>query len=238
MNAATPKHLSQTDAVILLCTFGILFFFIPIGGTLDQLLIQPWINQTGQFYLNDNWYLTFWNHGVFKNILITLYAVFLVLWLLSFFMNRFKPNRFIYGYLFLACGASTAIIGLLKSNSPHACPKNMLENTTNGFVWDFSASNGHCFPGGHASTGFALLAGYFVYRLSQPQRAKIFLYAALIVGFILGWGQMMRGEHFLSHNLWTAWIIYAFNSAIFFIIAQKFPQRLTPTPNGSRSQIK
>lgn len=228
MNLSFPKHLLQSDAMILLCSFGILSFVIPIGGSIDQLLIQPWINQAGQFYLNDNWYLTDWNHEIFKYILIVVYICFLLLWLFSFFITKLKSQRFLYGYMFLISTLSTALIGLIKSQSSHACPIKILENTPNGFIWNFSSTNGHCFPGGHASTGFALITGFFVYRLSQHRRALTFLYAGLIIGFILGWGQMMRGEHFLSHNLWTAWIIYALNSAVFALIAYKFPQRLNP----------
>lgn len=228
MNLSFPKHLLQSDAMILLCSFGILSFVIPIGGSIDQLLIQPWINQAGQFYLNDNWYLTDWNHEIFKYILIVVYICFLLLWLFSFFITKLKSQRFLYGYMFLISALSTALIGLIKSQSSHACPIKILENTPNGFIWNFSSTNGHCFPGGHASTGFALITGFFVYRLSQHRRALTFLYAGLIIGFILGWGQMMRGEHFLSHNLWTAWIIYALNSAVFALIAYKFPQRLNP----------
>lgn len=228
MNLSFPKHLLQSDAMILLCSFGILSFVIPIGGSIDQLLIQPWINQAGQFYLNDNWYLTDWNHEIFKYILIVVYICFLLLWLFSFFITKLKSQRFLYGYMFLISALSTALIGLIKSQSSHACPIKILENTPNGFIWNFSSTNGHCFPGGHASTGFALITGFFVYRLSQHRRALTFLYAGLTIGFILGWGQMMRGEHFLSHNLWTAWIIYALNSAVFALIAYKFPQRLNP----------
>lgn len=228
MNLSFPKHLLQSDAMILLCSFGILSFVIPIGGSIDQLLIQPWINQAGQFYLNDNWYLTDWNHEIFKYILIVVYLCFLLLWLFSFFITKLKSQRFLYGYMFLISALSTALIGLIKSQSSHACPIKMLENTPNGLIWDFSSTNGHCFPGGHASTGFALITGFFVYRLSQHRRALTFLYAGLIIGFILGWGQMMRGEHFLSHNLWTAWIIYALNSTVYALIAYKFPQRLNP----------
>jgi membrane-associated PAP2 superfamily phosphatase len=35
------------------------------------------------------------------------------------------------------------------------------------------------------------------------------LVLALVLGFSMGWAQMMRGEHFLSHNLWTAWLVWA-----------------------------
>ena len=69
-----------------------------------------------------------------------------------------------------------------------------------------SATAGHCFPGGHASSGFAVLAGYFIYRVTQPKRAYFFLIAACILGMGMGWAQMMRGVHFFSHSLCIGWV--------------------------------
>jgi membrane-associated PAP2 superfamily phosphatase len=67
---------------------------------------------------------------------------------------------------------------------------------------------GHCFPGGHASGGFALMAFYFAFRESKPYFARAMLFLGLFVGFAMGWAQIMRGEHFLSHNLWSAWVVW------------------------------
>lgn len=53
-------------------------------------------------------------------------------------------------------------------------------------MWDLSATAGHCFPGGHASSGFALLVGYFIYRVTQPKRAYFFLIASCILGMGMG----------------------------------------------------
>ena len=55
------------------------------------------------------------------------------------------------------------------------------------------------------------MTGYFVYWRSQRKRAYFFLIASLILGMGIGWAQMMQGAHFLSHNLWTAWWVYAIN---------------------------
>ena len=83
--------------------------------------------------------------------------------------------------------------------------------TATGFTWNFNTTDGHCFPGGHASTGFALITGYFVYFETDSKRAHFFLISGLILGFSMGWAQMMRGAHFVSHNLWTAWFVWLIN---------------------------
>ena len=83
------------------------------------------------------------------------------------------------------------------------------------------------FPGGHASSGFALLVGYFIYRTTRPKRAYFFLLAALILGFAMGWAQMMRGAHFLSHTLWTGWIIWGLNVMAYALFADRFAKAET-----------
>lgn len=70
------------------------------------------------------------------------------------------------------------------------------------------AAGGHCFPAGHASTGFALLGAYFVWRPVDVRTAKRWLVAAFAVGMALGLSQQWRGAHFMSHTLWTAWLCW------------------------------
>lgn len=232
----TPPTLKKyliTDSAILLCSCIALLVFVPIGGKVDLYFIQPWIDQSGHFFNRDNWFLVKWNHEIFKNIIIAIYLGSFVLWLLSFKVESLKSNRFIYGYFLIVSLLSTALIGSLKATSQHDCPWNMVQSSGTGLIWDFSATQGHCFPGGHASTGFALITGYFLFRLTQPKRAYFFLFAGLVIGFIMGWGQMMRGAHFLSHNLWTVWFIFALNSVFFTMFYRQL--RVQPTRSSAIS---
>lgn len=68
-------------------------------------------------------------------------------------------------------------------------------------------SPGRCFPAGHASGGFALMALFF----ALPGRRRWFgLAGGLAAGWMMGFYQMLRGQHFLSHTLFTmigAWMI-------------------------------
>ena len=76
-------------------------------------------------------------------------------------------------------------------------------------LWKYgTVSTGRSFPAGHASGGFALMALYFL-----PLKSKLRL-MGLCLGLFAGWSmglyQIARGEHFLSHTLFTmfaAWII-------------------------------
>ncbi|MET3764098.1 membrane-associated PAP2 superfamily phosphatase [Acinetobacter bereziniae] len=185
-------------------------------------LIHPWIDSAGNFPLKNNWFLVEINHKLIKHLVIGFFVIILLSWIASFKFDQLKAFKWQLGYLFWVSVLSTVLIGLLKSHSAHACPWSMTESTAFGYVWDFSATQGHCFPGGHASTGFSLLTGFFVFRKSNPKIAYFFLCLGLVLGFITGWGQMMRGAHFLSHNLWTGWIIYTFNLLVYRIFYNKF----------------
>lgn len=222
MTYSDPNKFFLKNSLLLGILFLILFFVFPVGGTIDMYLIQPWVDQAGNFPLKNNWFLIEINHKLFKHLVIIFYITVFITWLCSFKVEKLKAYKWQLGYLFWVSVLSTVVIGLLKSHSAHACPWSMTEATTLGYVWDFSATNGHCFPGGHASTGFSLLTGFFVFRRSKPKIAYFFLCLGLTLGFMTGWGQMMRGAHFLSHNLWTGWIIFTFNLIIYRIFYHKF----------------
>ena len=182
------------------------------------------MDQTGHFPLKRDWALAELNHRYVKDIIIAVYVIYLLKWLASYKWATFKPQRWQNGYFIGLVLISTSLIGILKSQSAHACPWDMTLATAHDFFWDLSASAGHCFPGGHAATGFALFVGYFVYRLNEPKRAWFYLLAALILGFVMGWAQMMRGAHFLSHNLWTAWVIWLVNVLAYALCYKQFAQ--------------
>lgn len=206
---------------LLLISFFILWWVFPVGGSIDMYLIQPWVGTFGDFALKGDWYLAKLNHTYVKKVLTLVYISFFLLWIASFKVEKLKANRWKYCYMFWVSMLCTCVIGLIKANAAHACPWAMTTATTTGFTWDFSATAGHCFPGGHASTGFALVTGYFVYRLDEQKRAWFYLFAGILLGFAMGWAQMMRGAHFLSHNLWTAWICFAINLVVYALTYQR-----------------
>lgn len=73
---------------------------------------------------------------------------------------------------------------------------------------------GRCFPAGHASAGFAFVAGWFALRRDLPRLAAVWLAVALFAGLVLGLAQQLRGAHFMSHTLWTAWLCAAVGWAV------------------------
>ncbi len=192
---------------------------------LDTLLIQPYYDATALvFPLQHDWFLENIMHLGLKYLMVAISLIVLGFWLLglkvwahnSFVNKRVWIHKYHRPFIWMFVGmlVSTTVISVLKHLSEHACPWDLLMyGGTQPFLPLFSelpsgASAGHCFPGGHASGGFALMAAYFAFRDTEPKWAKLGLLAGMLFGSVMGWAQMMRGAHFMSHNLWTAWIIW------------------------------
>lgn len=187
----------------------LLLWFFPVGGALDHQIIAPWVNADGTFPYRDNWWLTRIAHQWVKNLIIAMVVVLLMQFFASFYGQKWRAYRWTAGYTLMAMLLSVSLVGLLKSQSSHACPWSLAQQGSHGVMWlEHSLNGGKCFPGGHSSAGFGLLALFFAYRLQAPQRAHFYLITALILGFAMGWAQMMRGAHFMSHNLWTLWLTW------------------------------
>lgn len=109
----------------------------------------------------------------------------------------------------LAMGLGPGVVTLLKDINTHVCPWSLTQfggTATYSADWFVSRSNaGRCFPGGHASGGFSLIALAFAGRAlgwAWLQRAGWML--ALAAGSLFSVVRMTQGAHFMSHNLWAA----------------------------------
>ena len=208
-----------TQILLLIFSFLMLWNFFDVGGAIDLQLIYPFIDDQGQFPLRKQWALAELNHRYVKDLLILVYITLLLAWLASLKWQNWHTRRWEFGYFFSMVVLTTASIGILKSQSAHACPWDMTIPTHNGILWDFSATAGHC----------------FVYRISNRKRAYFLLIAAVILGLTMGWAQMMRGAHFLSHNLWTGWIIWCMNVIGYTLFSHKLPiEKTTPIRSSIR----
>ncbi len=216
----------------LLLSLYLLVFIYPATG-LDQLLIAPYFDVVAQkFPLKHQVFLENFMHLGLKYCMIFVAIASLLVGLqgnihadsrASFFahINLLFKNPYLLAFVGMV--VSTSVVSFLKSVSVHGCPNDLtiyggnlplfalFEHLPKGVV------AGHCFPAGHASGGFALMAFYFAFREQKPKFAVAMLVLALVLGFSMGWAQMMRGEHFLSHNLWTAWVVWLVLFVLFVI---------------------
>lgn len=107
------------------------------------------------------------------------------------------------------------LVPALKRASLTSCPWSLAEfggNALHVSHWAFGVADGgpgHCFPSGHASGAFALVAGYFAWRQARPRVARAWLLGSLTLGALYGIAQVLRGAHYPSHVLWSAWLCWA-----------------------------
>lgn len=150
-------------------------------------------------------------------------AAVLLLWIGTFVNPRYAVWRRPAGYFVLATVLTVGIVGLLKILTNVDC------------AWDLAQFGGRfqyvhlfgdrpdawpraqCFPAAHASSGYALMALYFVGLELGRRWARAGLLTGIALGLIFGFAQQSRGAHLLSHDLWSAafaWLVasslYAF----------------------------
>jgi membrane-associated PAP2 superfamily phosphatase len=177
--------------------------------TLDLWLADQWFAlQGGQWAWRSHWlsYDLIHHHG--KQLIIATGLAALLLITVSFVRPAMRHWRAPMSYLLTTMAVVPALIASAKRLSPVACPWDLTRYGgelpyVRTFEHGFGPSDlGHCFPAGHASGGFILLAMYFA-ALPLIKRPGRFLLPGLLVGWIFALGQQSRGAHFLSHDLWT-----------------------------------
>ncbi len=183
---------------------------------IDVRLADLFYDRTAHaFPWRDAWLTERFSHGIVKQLLIVLAAVPVCLVLGEMLLRRrflgawWRPRlRFVA----LCAAAIPTVTSLLKQASTSHCP------------WDLEryggsqaylrlldhvprlAEAGKCLPAGHASSALWLVAIGVFWLPHRPRAALAASAAGLASGLALGWLQQMRGAHFLTHTLWSAWI--------------------------------
>lgn len=152
-------------------------------------------------------------------------------------------------FVVTAFALSTTIIHYLKSHTGVYCPvettlyggdKPHLEWFSNFSLWN-KAGDGRCWPGGHASSGFTLLALYFVALRHRWPHARKLLAAILVIGCLYGTTRVLQGWHYMSHTFWAGIVVWlaSFVTALFFYGRQAlqagegFPRPLAQVSSGA-----
>ncbi len=205
---------------------GLLLLAVFEFTDLDQRLSTLFYDAAEEvFPLRHDWFLEVVLHHWAKYLLVVFGLAMLGGFVLSFSLAPLRPLRAPMLYMLLAMALGTSSVSGLKAISKKHCPYDLeiyggyapyvglLERPAPGM------RPGRCFPGGHASGGFSLMAAFFVFRQRHPRRAYLVLAATFACGFVLGFGRIMQGAHFISHNLWTAWICWVAAIALYPVVA-------------------
>jgi membrane-associated PAP2 superfamily phosphatase len=145
---------------------------------------------------------------------IVAWLVVLVIWLSSFKRASLYDWRKPLGYLLLSVLLATLLISWIKSWSNIDCPWDTVGlggDRTYIRVFETRPAGlpqGRCFPGGHASGGYAWMALYFFFLMIRPHLRWRGLTVGIGVGLVFGIAQQFRGAHFISHDLWTAMLCW------------------------------
>lgn len=161
------------------------------------------------------WFADTFNHKYVKTLMIVLGACAVVPALFDWWRPRAAwTARFRLRLRVVALSALIVptAISLLKRVSFSHCPWDLtafgggqpyvrlLEPVISGVPY------GHCMPAGHASSELWLVALAVFWLPEHPRKAALAGGALLLLGFVIGWVQQMRGAHFLTHTLWAMWI--------------------------------
>lgn len=195
-------------AILLLARSGLDF-------AISALAYSP---QARSFPLKDAWALAVLGHSALKYFAV---AVWLALPVVAASAPRWRAVAL---HAFLAIALAAFAVAGLREVSAHSCPWD-LADFGGAAQWypvlgavPVAPGPGRCLPAAHASTGFALLGLYFALRDSNPRLARWALALSLLLGLVAGAVQVARGAHFVTHALWTAWISWALNVALYAVV--------------------
>ena len=181
-------------------------------GGLD-LPMAHWFGGNQGFALRSDWFMEHIAHeGARLAAWLIALGLALCIWWPVGALRRLAYERRVQ--LVVAVLLSLLVVTFLKHASTTSCPWDLAEfggvghRVSHWALGQADGGAGRCFPAGHAATGFAFLGLYFALRRALPRAARRCLAGALAAGFALGLVQQMRGAHFMSHTLWTAWLCW------------------------------
>ncbi|MDB5945323.1 MAG: (acid phosphatase) superfamily protein-like protein [Ramlibacter sp.] len=171
------------------------------------------------FPLQDHWLLTRVLHeGVLPVAWLLVGWITIGVWFPTFALKGLERRKRL-GWA-LSTWLPLVVVNLMKITSKTSCPWDLTEFggaalRVSHWAWGLSDGGpGHCFPAGHATAGFAFIAGYFAWHRTRPALARGWLLGGLVAGSVLGLSQQLRGAHYVSHTLWTAWLCWSIPCAI------------------------
>ncbi len=235
--AGPPSRLQMRTLFWTLACLGLIAAW---DATAFDTALARIFGNAGGFPLRDDWFFVSVMHEDARRagwVLMVLLAA-TVWWPVGWLRRLATADRM---QMAISALAALAVIAVFKRVSATSCPWDLAEfGGVARYVshWSqgvFDGGGGHCFPAGHAAAGFAFLGGHFPLRRRLPRAARWWLAASLVAGFTLGLAQQVRGAHFMSHTLWTAWLCWTTGWVCDLAMAalrRLRPLRSAPLPDG------
>jgi membrane-associated PAP2 superfamily phosphatase len=205
---AERPRLGRADALITAA--GLLLLLAWDASGLDLALIQA-VGTSSGFAWRDAWWTSRVLHDGGRLLgWLVLAGLILNIWR-PWWTGPGRRERVTWVLITLVC---LLLVPTLKRVSATSCPWDLqVFGGVAAYVshWQFGVADGgpgHCFPSGHAVAAFAFISGWFALRSHAPQAARWWLAGVLALGALFGAAQMVRGAHYASHTLWSAWICW------------------------------
>jgi len=212
---------------VVVATF---FALTPLDERIARALFFD--SATARWIGADSWLVNGLLHTGGRWLIRAILALAVALWIATFVERSWRSLRRPVAFFTVAALLSIGVVGLLKLLTNVDCPWDLAPfGGRFPYVQLFADRPdalrlGRCFPAAHASSGYALLALYFVFRERNPRLAKLGLAVGLLTGLTFGLAQQARGAHFVSHDLWSAFLVWAVTLSVY---ALAFGARLWKT---------
>ncbi len=174
--------------------------------------------QEKHWLIQKNETLKFIFYSGFKKLFIFISIIFLVLFFLSFFKKYKLLNRYKKGLSIVVLSMMfVPALAIFKNYTNMPCPYDVVTfggkypklKLLESYPKDFAQKTKlRCYPAGHATMGFSLMALYFLFKTARAK--NIALVFGVMAGVLTGGYKMLAGHHFLSHTLATmilAWLV-------------------------------
>lgn len=205
-----------------------------------DLALARWFGNSSGFPLRDHWLFSGILHQGARRVAWTLQlALLLAIWWPIGVLRRLTRRERLH--LLTATLINVLLVWLLKNSSQTSCPWDLKEfGGTAVYLshWRWGVSDGGvgaCFPAGHASAAFSFVSGYFWLRAKAPRAAALWLTFTLLAGFAVGMAQQVRGAHYMSHTLWTAWLCWVF-AGLSYLVLERSPLRKLFASSANRGR--
>ena len=189
-----------------------------------DLAVMRHIGTATGFPLRNEALWSLWLHDRGKQMAVFLLLVLCVMvgWPIGPWKRVSRPARLAS---VLAVLISTLAISVVKRYSLTSCPWDLQDfGGVASYVshWAWGVEDGgraRCFPSGHASAALGFMSATLPFLTASDQRLQrlgaFLLLLVLAVGLVFGAAQTLRGAHYPSHTLWTAFICWLSGGLVF-----------------------
>ena len=219
-------------ALPLLIGGCLLFLFENLAIDLE-ISNQFYDPELGEWIYGQSWWAITLIHSGGKLLVAAVGLTALAVAITAAWRPRLRPLAPAAAYVAACLAVVPLLVGALKKLSGVPCPWDLqIYGGIHPYLHSFAAlssflPDGGCFPGAHSAGGFALVCLYFSLRDRYPRRAAAALPAALGIGVAFAFGQLVRGAHFVSHDLTSALIAWTVALGLYAAIFRRW---LAPQP--------